>query len=95
MAMQEFQQVVSTIATSDSSSEMGHASLIEKIQDPTLKYIIQSSVDQITIMAATDGYDGLFYSTVIIAIIIVLLSIILKPIRMKSLQKNDASDSIL
>jgi len=87
-AMQEFQQVVSTMSANGSSSDMDYSNLLEQIQDPTLKDIIQSSVDQITLIAAQDGYGGLFYSTVVIAVIVVLLAIILKPIRKKSLQQK-------
>lgn len=86
-AMQEFQQVVSTVSTNGSSSDMDYTNLLEHIQDPTLKDVIQSSVDQITLIAAQDGYGGLFYSTVVIAVMVVLLAIILKPIRNKSLQQ--------
>jgi len=87
-AMQEFQQVVSTMSANGSSSDMDYSNLLEQIQDPTLKDVIQSSVDQITLIAAQDGYGGLFYSTVVIAVIVVLLAIILKPIRKKSLQQK-------
>lgn len=87
-AMQEFQQLVGTMSSADHSANMNYASLLEKIQDPTLKDVIQSSVDQITFMAAQDGYGGLFYSTVVIAVLVVLLAIILKPIRQKALQEK-------
>jgi EmrB/QacA subfamily drug resistance transporter len=87
-AMQEFQQVVSTISTSHPSSNTDYTKVLEQIQDPTLKEIIQSSVDQITLMAAQNGYGGLFYSTVVIAAIVVLLAIILKPIRSRALQQK-------
>lgn len=88
-AMQEFQQVISVVSSTGSSSNMkDYTTYIERIQDPTLKEIIQSSVDQITLMAAQDGYGGLFYSTVVLAAIVVLLAIILKPIRQKNLQQT-------
>jgi len=85
-AMQEFQQVVSTVSTNSTSSETDYSNIIEQIQDPTLKDVIQSSVDQITHIAAQDGYGGLFYSAVVIAVLVLLLAIIIKPIRKKSLQ---------
>lgn len=87
-AMQEFQQLVGTMSSADHSANMNYASLLEKIQDPTLKDVIQSSVDQITFMAAQDGYGELFYSAVVIAVLVVLLAIILKPIRQKTLQEK-------
>jgi len=87
-AMQEFQQIVSNASADGSSAEMDYSNIVDQIQDPTLKEVIQSSVDQITLMAAQDGYGGLFYSTVVIAVIVVLLAVILKPIRKKSLEKS-------
>jgi EmrB/QacA subfamily drug resistance transporter len=87
-AIQEFQKVVSNMPTTGASSSADYSKILEQIQDPTLKEIIQSSVDQITLMAAQDGYGGLFYSTVVIAVLVVLLAIILKPIRSRSLQQK-------
>lgn len=87
-AMQEFQQLVGTMSGAEHSANMDYASLLGQIQDPTLKDVIQSSVDQITFMATQDGYGGLFYSTVVIATLVVLLAIILKPIRQKVLQEK-------
>ncbi|WML41791.1 MFS transporter [Neobacillus sp. OS1-2] len=87
-AMQEFQQVVSNMPTTGASSSADYSKILEHIQDPTLKEVIQSSVDQITLMAAQDGYGGLFYSTVVIAVLVVLLAIILKPIRSRGLQQK-------
>lgn len=87
-AMQEFQQVVSAMPTAGTpSSETDYAQLIEQIHDPTLKEVIQSSVDQITWMAAQEGYGGLFYSTVVIAAMVVLLAIIVRPVRKKAMQE--------
>lgn len=86
-ALAELQQLSSQMATSSSSaSEADFAKITEQIQDPTLKDVIQSSIDQITLIAAQDGYGGLFYSTVVIAVIIVILAIVLQPIRKKYLQ---------
>lgn len=77
--------MVSTVSAADASVDHDYSHLLENIQDPTLKDVIQSSVDQITLVAAQDGYGGLFYSTVIISAIVVLLAIILKPIRKKAM----------
>ncbi|MFD2368845.1 MFS transporter [Brevibacillus sp. GCM10020057] len=85
-AMQEFQQVVSAMPTAGTPSDADYAHLLEQIHDPTLKDVIQSSIDQITWMAAQEGYGGLFYSTVVIAAMVVLLALILKPVRKKALQ---------
>ncbi|CAM5220711.1 Multidrug resistance protein 3 [Ureibacillus acetophenoni] len=85
-AMQVFQQVVRTVSADASSGSTDYSNLLNQIQDPTLKDVIQSSVDQITHIAAQDGYGGLFYSTVVIAVLVLVLAIILKPIRKKSLR---------
>lgn len=86
-ALAELQQLSSQMATSSSSaSEADFAKITEQIQDPTLKDVIQSSIDQITLIAAQDGYGGLFYSTVVIAVITAILAIVLQPIRKKYLQ---------
>lgn len=84
-AMQEFQQLASSVSTTGTSSDHDYSHLLEQIQDPALKDVIQSSVDQITLMAAQDGYGGLFYATVVISALVVLFAIILKPIRKKAL----------
>ncbi len=85
-AMQEFQQLASTMSANGASADVDYEKLVDQIQDPTLKDVIQSSVNQITLMAAQDGYGGLFYSAMVIALIIVVLAFILKPIRNKGLQ---------
>lgn len=86
-AMEELQQLSSQMSTvSSSASQADYSKITEQIQDPTLKDVVQSSIDQITLIAAQDGYGGLFYSTVVIAILIVILAIVLKPIRKKFLQ---------
>lgn len=87
-AMQEFQQLAGKMASMDHSTNMDYSSILEQIQDPTLKEVIKSSVDQITLMAAQNGYGGLFYSTVVISALVVLLALILKPIRQRALQEK-------
>lgn len=82
--MQELQAVAGQMQqTQGSLTQSDYASLITQIQDPTLKDVIQSSINQITTLAAHDGYSGLFYSAAISATIIVILSIVLAPIRKK------------
>lgn len=88
-AMQEFQQIARTMASAhSSSSDIDYTKIIEQIQDPTLKDVIQSSVDQITLMAAQDGYGGLFYAATVLAAIVILFVFILKPVRSKALQQD-------
>lgn len=60
--------------------------VVQNIQDPTLKDVNLNSVNEVTVMAAQNGYGGLFYSTVVIVICIFAAALILKPIRKKSLE---------
>lgn len=86
-AMAELQQLSSKMEmTGSANTNADYSKITEQIQDPTLKDVVQSSIDQVTQIAAQDGYGGLFYSTVIIAVILILLAIILRPIRKKFLQ---------
>jgi EmrB/QacA subfamily drug resistance transporter len=84
-AMEEIQQLSQHIPTSaQEMSEETMIQIINQIQDPTLREVIQSSVDQITLMAAHNGYGGLFYSTVIIAGLVIVITFILAPIRKRN-----------
>ena len=87
-AMQQFGEVIGAIAETP-SADIDHEALLQSIEDPALKEVIESSVNQITYMAASSGYDGLFYTTVIIAALVIILAIILKPIREKQHHKED------
>lgn len=87
-AMQEFQQMMSSMGTMKSTSNIDFSSMLDRIQDPTLRDVIQSSVDQITLMAAQNGYNGLFYATVVVSVLVIILAFILKPVRDKSLKKQ-------
>lgn len=89
-AMMEFQQLASSMSQTSASTDVDYTKLLNSIEDPTLKNVIESSIDQITLMAAQDGYGGLFYSTVVISAIVILLAILLKPIRNKFLKKEIA-----
>lgn len=88
-AMEELQQIAAKMPTTgNSSANLDYEKITEQIQDPTLKDVVQTSIDQITTSAAQDGYGGLFYSTVIIAVITIILAIVLKPIQKKDLLKS-------
>lgn len=90
-AFQELQMVAGQMAQTDGAADVDYTSIMERIQDPTLKEVIQTSVDQITQTAAQSGYDGLFYTTVVIAMLVIVMAIILKPVRNKNLQKQQAN----
>ena len=47
--------------------------------------VVTDSVQQITTMAAQNGYGGLFMSAVVIAVLTLILTIVLAPIRKKAL----------
>ena len=83
-AMGELQQLMvqtqgGQIATSDMNS------LLNSVQDPTLKEVLSNSVQQISTLAAQNGYGGLFMSGAIIAIFILAVTFILAPVRKKAL----------
>lgn len=83
-AMSELQQLSQHMgATSGELSQNALMQMVNQIQDPTLKEVIQTSVNQIIQTAAQNGYSGLFYSTVIIAVLIIVVTFILVPIRKK------------
>lgn len=84
-AMQQFQQMASAMQTAEDAGDIDYTQLLEQIEDPTLKDVIQTSVDQITTMAAQNGYGGLFTAATVIAAIVIILAIILRPIRKKAL----------
>lgn len=60
---------------------------VQNIQDPTLKEVVLRSVNDVTQLAAQNGYSGLFTSAAIIALCILVIGLILNPIRKKSLQE--------
>ena len=85
-ATAELAQVGSQFAAGGQFSEEQMMTVVQNIQDPTLKEVILNSVNEVTVLAAQNGYGGLFYSAVVIAICIFAVGLILKPIRKKSLE---------
>ena len=85
-ATAELAQVGSQFAAGGQFSEEQMMTVVQNIQDSTLKEVILNSVNEVTVMAAQNGYGGLFYSAVVIAICIFAIGLILKPIRKKSLE---------
>lgn len=83
-AMQELQETMTTIGQQQSGAEnIDYTTLLDEVQDPALIRVIQTSVDEITTIAAQGGYGGLFYSTVVIALLVVVFTFILKTVRKK------------
>lgn len=83
--MAELQQISGQIAGGGNITQQQMTEVVNQIQDPTLKEVIMSSVGEVSKIAAQDGYGGLFYSAVIIALCIIIITLILMPIRKKSL----------
>ena len=73
-----------------SEAEMNQ--VISQIQDPSLKEAVLSSVQEVTQMAAQNGYSGLFYTAVVIAVLIIIATAIMAPIRKKTgVSQQDAA----
>ncbi|MGN7478218.1 MFS transporter [Solibacillus silvestris] len=85
-AIAELAQIGGQFASGSEFSQQQMIDAVQNIQDPTLKEVIMKSVNEVTSIAAQNGYGGLFYSAVVIAICIFIVGIILKPVRKKSLQ---------
>lgn len=82
----ELAQIGSQFASGGEFSQQQMMGIVQNIQDPTLKDVVLSSVNDVTQLAAQNGYSGLFTSAAIIALCILVIGLILNPIRKKSLQ---------
>lgn len=82
----ELQQLSAQFATGTNMSQTQMNETINAIQDPQLKEVLLATVNDMTQLAAQQGYGGLFYSAVVIALCIFIVALILQPIRKKSLQ---------
>lgn len=85
-ATAELAQIGSQFSAGREISQQQMMTVVQSIQDPTLKEVVLNSVNEVSVIAAQNGYSGLFYCAVIIAICILIVGFILKPIRIKSLQ---------
>ena len=84
---QELQQLGAQFASSGNMDQEELLAVVGQIQDPTLKEVTLSSVNEMVEMAAQNGYGGLFMSAGIISLGIILLAFVLQPIRKKALEK--------
>ena len=82
-SIQELEQINTQFAVGSELSQDDMLAAVSQIQDPALKDVILSSVNDITTLAAQNGYGGLFMSAGVIAIGIVVFGLILQPIRQK------------
>lgn len=85
VGINEMQQLGGQFAAGGEMSQEQIIGAVANIQDPGLKDAVLSSVNEVTKIAAQNGYGGLFYSAAIIALCILVVAFILQPIRKKSL----------
>ena len=81
----ELQQLTAQMS-SGASANTDMTQLLNQVQDPTLKEVLSTSVQQLTTLSAQNGYGGLFTSAVVIATCILIVTLFLAPLRKKSLQ---------
>lgn len=72
--------------SSGASANTDMTQLLNQVQDPALKEVLSTSVQQLTTLAAQNGYGGLFTSAVVIATCILVVTLFLAPLRKKSLE---------
>ncbi|MER2000219.1 MAG: MFS transporter, partial [Lysinibacillus sp.] len=84
-AIQEMQQLSGQFTSVQAVTQNDMQQIVSQINDPTLKEAVLSSVNEVTMTAAQQGYGGLFMSAGIIAVGIIIFGLILQPIRKKSL----------
>ena len=77
-AQAEFGQLMASISADTDMNELANS-----IQNADLKEVIFSTVEDVTKIAAQNGFDGLFLSAGFIAAFIVIVGLILLPIRKK------------
>jgi hypothetical protein len=83
--------IASSMEHTNRSIGVNYEGILERIQDPVLKEVIETSVNQITQTAAQSGYNGLFYTTVVISALVIIMAIILKPVRNKNIKNSKAT----
>ncbi len=83
--------IASSMEHTNRSIGVNYEGILERIQDPALKEVIETSVNQITQTAAQSGYNGLFYTTVVISALVIIMAIILKPVRNKNIKNSKAT----
>ena len=88
-ALQELQIMMGQV---HASSGTDYQALLGQIRDPALKEVILSSVSEITAKAAQMGYNGLFSTAVIIAVLVLILGTILGFVRKR--KQDVATDGV-
>lgn len=86
-AMAEVGQLGQQMAGASSMSNAEITSVVNSIQDPTLKEVVQSSIAEVTKMASQNGFDGMYMTAGILGVLIIVLAFVLKPLR-KSVEQQ-------
>ncbi len=84
-AQMEMGQLAQRFSSGEHVSQQELTEAIAAIQDPTLKDVVSTTASDMSIMAAQNGYGGLFMSAAVIAVLILLTVFILAPIRKRRL----------
>lgn len=80
-AMAEVGQLGQQMAGASSMSNAEITSVVNSIQDPTLKEVVQSSIAEVTKMASQNGFDGMYMTAGILGVLIIVLAFVLNPLR--------------
>lgn len=80
-AMAEVGHLGQQMAGASSMSNAEITSVVNSIQDPTLKEVVQSSIAEVTKMASQNGFDGMYMTAGILGVLIIVLAFVLKPLR--------------
>lgn len=85
-AMSELSQIGRHMANTnmDTIDTAQMYAMIDSIQDPTLKEVVLDSVAQITRQAAEIGYGGLYWSAAVLAVLVIVGTAILAPLRKRA-----------
>lgn len=82
-AQAELGQLASQFSSGGEFSQQQMTAAIDNIQDPTLKEALTSTVQEMTTIAAQNGYGGLFMTAGILAVLIIIVALFLPAARKK------------
>lgn len=80
-AMTELGQLGKQMANTESMSQADITAVVNAIQDPSLKEVVQTSIAEVTKIASQNGFDGMYLTAGILGVLIIVLAFILKPLR--------------
>jgi hypothetical protein len=83
-ALDELAQIGRQMASAGGSVDQAHIQdVVDSIQSPALKEVIDASVAEVTRLAAENGYGGLYWSAAVISALIIVGAFVLAPLRRK------------